>query len=148
MKGLSDSCSTDRISNLPEVLADHIVTFLLLKDAAKAATLSTQWRYCWRNVPQLVFDSDFARTRWSESESNVHDLMNKIFTKLRFSIIANPTTKFVLAIPGLRPCDEIDHFILYLANNKKLKDFTLRILHESGWYRMFMTSGISLVCCY
>ncbi|CAL1408442.1 unnamed protein product [Linum trigynum] len=47
---------------------------------------------------------------------------------------SNPTTKVVLAIPGLIPCDEIDHFILYLANNKVLRDFTLRILDESGRY--------------
>ncbi|CAL1408443.1 unnamed protein product [Linum trigynum] len=122
------SSSNDRISNLPAYLAERILMLLPLKEAAKTATWSRQWRYRWRNLPQLVFDADFARTRWAETASNVNALVMKIYKAV---LLHNyePSTKFVLAVPGLKPGDEIDHLILYLAN-KGIQDITLRILDE------------------
>ncbi|CAL1392478.1 unnamed protein product [Linum trigynum] len=128
MNTLRESSSTDRISNLPAYLAERILMLLPLKEAAKTATWSRQWRYRWRNVPQLVFNADFARTRWAETASNANALVMKIYKAV---LLHNnePSTKFVLAIPGLKPGDEIVPLILYLAN-KGIQDITLQFLDE------------------
>ncbi|CAI0458364.1 unnamed protein product, partial [Linum tenue] len=49
----------DRISSLPQSLIEHILTFLPLREAAKASVLSTAWRDKWVNLPSLIFDDRF-----------------------------------------------------------------------------------------
>ncbi|XP_052178165.1 F-box protein At1g60400 isoform X1 [Diospyros lotus] len=50
----------DRISNLPQPITHHIMSFLPTKDAARSSVLSKRWRYLWVSFPILDFDqSDF-----------------------------------------------------------------------------------------
>ncbi|CAN0876719.1 F-box/FBD/LRR-repeat protein At1g13570 [Linum grandiflorum] len=88
--------------------------FLPIKDAAKTSILSTNWRHRWRSIPQLVFDEE------AGSESNVNKILFDIYKALL--IHDGPVTEFVLAIPGLCPCYEIDLIILHLSTKgiKKL----------------------------
>ncbi|KAG7634972.1 F-box-like domain superfamily [Arabidopsis suecica] len=46
----------DKISNLPEALICHILSFLPIEDSALTSVLSKRWRYLFAFRPNLVFD--------------------------------------------------------------------------------------------
>ncbi|MCL7050309.1 hypothetical protein MKW94_000482, partial [Papaver nudicaule] len=46
----------DRISDLPDNIIHHILSFLLIKDVIRTSFLSKRWRYIWTSVPTLEFD--------------------------------------------------------------------------------------------
>ncbi|OVA11118.1 F-box domain [Macleaya cordata] len=52
----NDIESCDRISDLPENVIHHILSFLLIKDVIRTSFLSKRWRYIWTSVPNLEFD--------------------------------------------------------------------------------------------
>ncbi|GLT45602.1 hypothetical protein SLA2020_194230 [Shorea laevis] len=45
----------DRISNLPDSIIHHILSFLLAEDAVKTGVLSKRWMYLWTCAPKLTF---------------------------------------------------------------------------------------------
>ncbi|XP_048544338.1 FBD-associated F-box protein At5g60610-like [Triticum urartu] len=47
-----------RLSALPNDLLRHIVTFLPVMEAARAATLGRGWRHLWRSYPLVLKDAD------------------------------------------------------------------------------------------
>ncbi|KAL2924635.1 hypothetical protein RDABS01_020801 [Bienertia sinuspersici] len=54
---------SDRISNLPEPIRRHILSFLPTRDAVRASILSSSWRELWVELPTL----DFGRFQLSRS---------------------------------------------------------------------------------
>ncbi|MED6132580.1 hypothetical protein PIB30_020226 [Stylosanthes scabra] len=68
MKGVED-----RLSDLPDCILTHIMTFLTTKDVVCTAILSRRWKDLWKHVPSLVLctsDFKFRRmTRFNESVS-------------------------------------------------------------------------------
>lgn len=46
----------DRISDLPDAVLQHILSFLETKDAVLTGILSRRWRYLWTGIPVLDFD--------------------------------------------------------------------------------------------
>ncbi|CAI0458460.1 unnamed protein product [Linum tenue] len=117
-------CNADRISNLPHDVMQRIITFLPVKDAAKTAALSKQWRHNWGATTQLVFDAHFGRiSKEGNYDSNVSRLMLQIYKALL--VHDGPITKFVLEIPGLRrPSPDINHMVQFLAK-KGVHELTL-----------------------
>ncbi|MBA0742626.1 hypothetical protein Gogos_015665 [Gossypium gossypioides] len=55
--------SSDRISQLPDVLIHHILSFLSTKEAMATSILSKRWLWVWTSVPILdLQDTPFCRT--------------------------------------------------------------------------------------
>ncbi|CAI0458461.1 unnamed protein product [Linum tenue] len=129
MKGWCGS-NADRISNLPRDVMQLILTFLPVKDAAKTATLSKQWRENWRANTQLVFDRDFSRMSKTELYAlhSSKPLMLEIFKALL--VPDGPITKFELIIPGLKPCPDIMDLIVVYLSKKHVQEFLLAFSHH------------------
>ncbi|KAI3955545.1 hypothetical protein MKW98_028490 [Papaver atlanticum] len=53
-----DNQGFDRISNLPEALIHHILSFLDMRCVVQTCVLSKRWRYVWPSVSNLVFRGD------------------------------------------------------------------------------------------
>ncbi|KAK3019976.1 hypothetical protein RJ639_003023 [Escallonia herrerae] len=49
----------DRLSNLPDSLIYHILSFLPTKCAVITSALSTKWRYQWTSIANLVFCDEY-----------------------------------------------------------------------------------------
>ncbi|XP_061361627.1 F-box/LRR-repeat protein At3g58900-like [Gastrolobium bilobum] len=79
----AESQAIDRISNLPEPLLGHILSFLTTKEAAATSTLSTKWRPLWTSVPFIDL-----------YEKKSHFKPNPRPRCLFFSRKPNPHTKF------------------------------------------------------
>lgn len=48
----------DRISNLPDSLVHHILSFLETNDVARTSVLSHRWNHIWTSIPNLEFEWD------------------------------------------------------------------------------------------
>ncbi|CAN1224551.1 F-box/FBD/LRR-repeat protein At4g00160 [Linum grandiflorum] len=52
------TCAVDRLSELPDCILNHILSFLITKDAVKTSVLSRRWRSVWKDVPVIDLDAD------------------------------------------------------------------------------------------
>ncbi|CAI0458649.1 unnamed protein product [Linum tenue] len=121
--------NADRISQLPSDVMQLILTLLPVKDAAKTATLSRQWRHNWRSNTRFVFDSDFGEiSKEGDYDSKANALMLEIYRALL--VHDGPVTKFTLRIHGLRrPSPHINHMVHFLAK-KGVQELTLSFTHD------------------
>ncbi|TKY74422.1 putative F-box/FBD/LRR-repeat protein [Spatholobus suberectus] len=56
----SESKNEDRLSDLPDCVLLHILTFLNAKHAVRTCVLSTRWKNLWKRLPTLILhSSDF-----------------------------------------------------------------------------------------
>ncbi|KAL5729387.1 hypothetical protein ACHQM5_002353 [Ranunculus cassubicifolius] len=51
----------DRLSNLPEPILHHILSFLDMADATQTRLLSKKWRYIYTTLPSLTFHRDYLK---------------------------------------------------------------------------------------
>ncbi|KAL2895518.1 hypothetical protein RDABS01_011427 [Bienertia sinuspersici] len=47
------TCSVDRISELPDFILHHVLSFLSTKEAARTGLISKRWQYVWETFPIL-----------------------------------------------------------------------------------------------
>ncbi|GMY31873.1 FBD-associated F-box protein At5g56370-like isoform X1 [Fagus crenata] len=84
----------DRISNLPDSLLSHILSFLTIKESVTTSILSSRWKPLWTLVPNLVLDEH-------EFQSNEEQSPNRyrfahIIARVCALRNANPLKKFRL----------------------------------------------------
>ncbi|MCH80914.1 F-box family protein [Trifolium medium] len=75
---LSISENQDRLSDLPDCVILHILSFLNAKHAVQTCVLSTRYENLWKRIPVLILDS---------SESNFRTL--KIFTEFVSNVLSH-----------------------------------------------------------
>ncbi|CAL1408437.1 unnamed protein product [Linum trigynum] len=136
MNLLRDS-TADRISNLPGDVIERILMSLPVKNAARTSLLSRNWRHCWRSIPQLVFDRDFAPPAETEGGLYSTDANDKLMMHIQEALLGHdaPTiTKFEISIPGCSWCPKVDLLMLHLSR-KRVEELTLlfwgNLDHES-----------------
>ncbi|CAH9096372.1 unnamed protein product [Cuscuta epithymum] len=120
-------CRETVISDLPDELAERIFKSISIRDAARCALLSTDWRDSWYRHGRLVFDWDFFRDYKPSPETT--SLIGNILIHR-----AGPIKKFKLQIfwssgsdPVIKQSD-LDRWCLHLSQNGIEK------LHLSGPY--------------
>jgi len=68
----------DGISWLPGDVADHILSYLPIRDAVRTSVLSTNWRKKWYTLPNLVFDRQCVSAEASQDPLVVESKFSKI----------------------------------------------------------------------
>ncbi|KAL5713836.1 hypothetical protein ACHQM5_015878 [Ranunculus cassubicifolius] len=72
--------TTDRISDLPDVLLHQILSNLDMKEVIQTSLIATRWRNLWANVPGLNFDYSL----WKPSKARIdcfHLYVRRVFDK-------------------------------------------------------------------
>ncbi|GAU24750.1 hypothetical protein TSUD_355790 [Trifolium subterraneum] len=72
----------DMISNLPDGVLNHIMSFLPTKTTVSTARLSTRWRHLWKDISVLNFSDD------SHEYNHQHSERFKSFAVMVNSVIA------------------------------------------------------------
>ncbi|CAI0458608.1 unnamed protein product [Linum tenue] len=120
---LCESTGDDRFSDVPtNVITEHILTLLPIKDAARTSILSRNWRHHWRSIPQLVFDRNFAPPHYLPDDSE------KVAANIHRAVLLHDgsITKFELDIPGLMGgCPKIDDELIPCLPSKIVREVAL-----------------------
>jgi hypothetical protein len=106
----------DRISNLPDSLLSHILSFLKIKEYVATSILSSRWKLVWTLVPIVEFDANEFKWKSSSSDKEQSPNQNQDQSyRFRFAHIVsrfcalrngNPIQKFRLLWRSL-DCDPI-----------------------------------------
>uniref|UniRef100_A0A2N9GE24 F-box domain-containing protein n=1 Tax=Fagus sylvatica TaxID=28930 RepID=A0A2N9GE24_FAGSY len=122
-----EAAVVDRISNLPDSILSHILSFLRTKEAVATSILSSRWKPLWTHVPNLNLDEDeFKRMRISSDEQS----HNADIIRYRF--------KF----------EHIVSRVCALRNANPLRKFRLRWgfgcdpIHVDTWVRAAIAQGL------
>ncbi|MCD9640716.1 hypothetical protein HAX54_026192 [Datura stramonium] len=122
---------SDQISKLPEPILQHILSFLVVKDAARTSILSKAWNNAWTSLSYLNFGDKIFR----ESK----DIMDQILATRQKQNIS--IQNFMLKLPNNRSKDIDDWTKLLVACGFKLelpsngiKFSSLRDLHLEDSY--------------
>ncbi|OMP02165.1 hypothetical protein COLO4_11298 [Corchorus olitorius] len=76
----------DKISNLPDKVLCHIISFLPMKEAVRTCILSTRWRYLFASMTRLHLDDDQFRPRHHQTPPpSVNSFMNFVDRLFFFS---------------------------------------------------------------
>ncbi|MFS8028270.1 putative F-box domain, leucine-rich repeat domain superfamily, F-box-like domain superfamily [Helianthus anomalus] len=127
----------DFISSMPDIVINNILDRLPFRNAVRTSVLSSNWRFKWTMLTQLVLDVDFFDSLETvdedeeeededeeeeddnEDEGNNESIVSKLLLQLR-----GPITKFELSIDDISDADDMDNWILFLSR-RGLKDLTL-----------------------
>ncbi|KAG9439183.1 hypothetical protein H6P81_019348 [Aristolochia fimbriata] len=70
----------DQISELPETVLHHILSYLPTKDSIRTSLVAKRWRYLWKAVPTLDFQFSMERGRLRKhNHKKFLDFVDKVF---------------------------------------------------------------------
>nr|XP_009782258.1 PREDICTED: putative F-box/LRR-repeat protein At4g00320 [Nicotiana sylvestris] len=111
----------DRISQLPEPILQHILSFLVVKDAARMSTLSKIWNSEWNSLSYLDFGEGFFYG--PQDMRNLLKAVTQILViRLKHKIYVE---KFWLRLPNLRRRFYYFHKWIKLLVASNVKEFDL-----------------------
>ncbi|XP_051127500.1 F-box/FBD/LRR-repeat protein At1g13570-like [Andrographis paniculata] len=101
--------AVDRISDLPRDILNKILSYMPLRDAVRTSTLSSQWRYKWTTIPDLVFD------RYLERFLNRHNMEAVVDQVL--SHHDGAITRFAINNCHIQSYYSVGRWLSYLSNH-------------------------------
>ena len=126
----------DRVSNLPDSLLCHILSFLTTKEAVVTSILSSRWKTLWTLVPKLDFDShEFERISSSDEEQS----LNEDYGNNRYRFTFTHIVTRAWAIRNLNNANPIKHFRLHWYSNDSDP------IHAETWVRAALTPDLEVL---
>ena len=74
----------DRLSELPEFVVQHILSFLPTKQVVQSTLFSKTWKHVWTTFPLLRFDKTFSSGSWYEVDRKKPDIQRKLVNFYNF----------------------------------------------------------------
>ncbi|XP_060967107.1 putative F-box protein At1g49610 [Cannabis sativa] len=123
----------DRISELPDSLIQHILSFLSTKDAVSTCLVSNRWKLMWYSVSELSF-SDFD---WANSKKFYNYVNNYLERRKRgnYFILDSAITSFKLHMTNSyqrRMARDLDKWLAFIVE-KKVKEINLRVNKQRSY---------------
>ncbi|KAL0357916.1 UNVERIFIED_CONTAM: F-box/LRR-repeat protein [Sesamum calycinum] len=109
--GANASGGLDRLSALPDIICQHILSFLPATDARRTAFVSRRWRYMWYACDSFMFDEREFHGRpppllqWHHSRQNFIRFVDEAleFRKTYFNDLSIEKFKVSMRVPYLLP---------------------------------------------
>ncbi|CAI8613291.1 unnamed protein product [Vicia faba] len=114
------------ISNLPDDIIAHILSFLPMKDAIRTSVLAQRWIYMWTYLTDLCFGDK--ATIYSQDKINKTTFINFVYTMLLHLNTLN-INKFSLSLSEKYDPYIINNWISF-ALNRKVKEISVRSIQE------------------
>ncbi|KMZ69007.1 hypothetical protein ZOSMA_223G00040 [Zostera marina] len=141
----------DIISSMPEDITNRILGRLPIRDIINTSTLSREWRYKWRSMPDLIFDNDsFHSSNKRKRPSKMTIYLRKI---LRFlSLHRGNIRRFEFSSRWKVISSKVDMFLDHLSFNfvgvQHLKlTFTTMYLIPPFVFRFDKLTALNLNSC-
>ncbi|KAM3223993.1 hypothetical protein ACQJBY_057406 [Aegilops geniculata] len=91
----------DRISALPDDLLQHVMSFLLSRDAVRTCVLARRWSTLWKSVPALSIEDDLAANVGATDSNKFMDELLRL---------RDPVPLDVCDIHDVCECEDSDNF--------------------------------------
>ncbi|XP_026379026.1 putative F-box/FBD/LRR-repeat protein At1g78760 [Papaver somniferum] len=129
MRNVPFSNNQDRLSNLPESLIHHILSFLDMKYVVQTSILSRKWRYTWTTVSTLVFESDAFN---DSGEKKVQSFMRFVTSILMLNISDIDKFDLYYSWDSDKIAKHLNTWILAVVK-RKVQELNIQIEYSIAW---------------
>ncbi|KAL4619603.1 hypothetical protein ACB092_06G091600 [Castanea dentata] len=124
--------AVDRISNLPESLLCHILSFLPTKDSIATSILSSRWKLLWTLVPKLDLESHTIDTSPDDDDEDIRiaHIVSRVLAQQECGELQTFRLQWYLGLDG----SHISHLDSWFrtAAARKVKELDLDILLDDN----------------
>ncbi|KAF5729028.1 F-box/LRR-repeat protein [Tripterygium wilfordii] len=112
------------LCKLPDVVLQHILCFVTMKEAVRTSILSKRWEYLWTSIPTLIFTENGSNLRFDEYVANRTMFID--FVDRAISLRDSNIDKFHLSCDGLGDAVRIRRWFSAVArHNVRVASFSL-----------------------